>query len=41
MILVDGDPTAHVNDIRKVRTIVKDGVIYQSSELYETVGVRP
>jgi imidazolonepropionase-like amidohydrolase len=41
IILVDGDPSAHVSDIRKVKTVVKDGVVYQSSELYQSLGVRP
>jgi imidazolonepropionase-like amidohydrolase len=41
VILVDGDPSSHVSKIRKVRMVVKDGVVYQSSELYEALGVRP
>jgi len=41
VILVDGNPAAHVSDIRKVRTVVKDGVVYQSADLYQTLGVRP
>jgi cytosine/adenosine deaminase-related metal-dependent hydrolase len=41
VILVDGDPAAHVSDIRRVRTIVKDGVVYQSADLYRAIGVKP
>jgi imidazolonepropionase-like amidohydrolase len=41
MILIDGDPANHVSDIRKVQTIVKNGVVYQSPALYQTLGVRP
>jgi len=41
MILVDGDPSRHIGDIRRVRTVVKDGIIYQSSELYQALGVAP
>jgi imidazolonepropionase-like amidohydrolase len=41
VILVDGDPSAHMSDIRKVKTVVKDGIVYQSSDLYQSLGVRP
>lgn len=41
MILVEGDPTVHVGDVRNVRTVVKGGVIYQSADLYRAVGVKP
>lgn len=41
MILVDGDPAARISDIRRVRTVVKDGALYQASTLYESIGVRP
>jgi len=41
IILVDGDPSAHLSDIRRVRTVVKDGVVYQSVDLYRALGVRP
>jgi imidazolonepropionase-like amidohydrolase len=41
MILVEGDPTVHVGDVRNVRTVVKGGVVYQSADLYRAVGVKP
>ena len=41
VILVDGDPAAHISDIRKVKTVVKDGVVYQTADLYRAIGVRP
>jgi cytosine/adenosine deaminase-related metal-dependent hydrolase len=41
VILVEGDPSAHVSDIRRVRTVVKDGVVYQTSDLYRAIGVQP
>jgi len=41
VILVDGDPSAHIGDIRRVRTVVKDGIVYQSSDLYRAIGVKP
>jgi imidazolonepropionase-like amidohydrolase len=41
LILVDGDPAAHISDIRRVTTVVKDGAVYQTSALYQAIGVRP
>jgi imidazolonepropionase-like amidohydrolase len=40
-ILVDGDPTARISDIRRVVLTVKDGVPLDPAELYKTVGVKP
>jgi imidazolonepropionase-like amidohydrolase len=37
LILVDGDPTADISDIRKVVLTVKDGVLYKPEELYPLV----
>lgn len=41
MILVDGNPAAHVSDIRRVKTVVKDGVVYQVADLDHALGVKP
>ena len=41
MILVEGDPSTHISDIRRVRTVIKGGVIYQSADLDRALGVRP
>jgi imidazolonepropionase-like amidohydrolase len=41
LILVDGDPAARISDIRRVTTVVKDGAVYQTSALYQALGVRP
>jgi hypothetical protein len=38
LILVDGDPTARISDIRRV---VKDGTVYSSAAVYAALGVRP
>lgn len=40
LILVDGDPTRNISDIRKVSMVMKAGVIYFPAEVYEAVGVR-
>jgi hypothetical protein len=40
-ILVDGDPTTRIADIRRVVLTVKDGVPLDPAELYKAVGVKP
>jgi hypothetical protein len=39
-ILVDGDPTLNISDIRKVSTVVKDGKVYDSKAVYAALGIR-
>src|SRR6202140_1268712 len=39
LILVDGNPAANISDIRKTALVVKDGVLYNSAELYAELGV--
>jgi hypothetical protein len=41
LILVDGDPTTNISDIRRIGLVMKEGVIYQPSEVYPAVGVKP
>ncbi|HEY7213417.1 MAG TPA: amidohydrolase family protein [Thermoanaerobaculia bacterium] len=41
MILVDGDPTKNISDIRRVVLTVKDGAVYDPAKLYEVIGVKP
>jgi imidazolonepropionase-like amidohydrolase len=41
MALVDGDPTANVANVRRVRTTIKDGKIYDSATLFRELGVVP
>jgi imidazolonepropionase-like amidohydrolase len=41
MVLVDGDPSKNISDIRKTVLTVKDGVIYKPAELYTELGVAP
>jgi imidazolonepropionase-like amidohydrolase len=40
-ILVDGDPTARIADIRRVVLTVKDGTVYDPAALYAAIGVKP
>jgi imidazolonepropionase-like amidohydrolase len=41
IILIDGDPTANISDIRKTSLVVKDGILYKPAELYGELGVKP
>ena len=41
VILIDGDPTTRISDIRRVKTVVKDGVVYDSTAVYKAMGVAP
>jgi imidazolonepropionase-like amidohydrolase len=41
LVLVDGDPAVHISDVRRVHTVVKDGVVYQSADLYPALGILP
>jgi imidazolonepropionase-like amidohydrolase len=41
VVLVDGDPTANISDVRKTVLVVKDGVEYEPKELYAVLGVKP
>lgn len=39
--LVPGDPTADLSQIRKISTVVANGIVYFPSEVYPWFGVRP
>jgi YD repeat-containing protein len=41
LIVVDGNPVEHISDIRKVELTIKDGVLFDTAQLYEAVGIRP
>jgi imidazolonepropionase-like amidohydrolase len=41
MILVDGDPTVKIADMRKVTTVVKGGKLYQPDALEHALGIAP
>ena len=41
LVVVNGDPTTTISDIRNVEIVVKDGTIHRSADLYRAVGVCP
>jgi imidazolonepropionase-like amidohydrolase len=41
LIVIDGNPLVNISDIRRVVTVVKDGVVFDPRALYAEVGVRP
>lgn len=41
LILVDGDPTRNIADIRKVALVIKQGKAYYPSEIDEALGIKP
>ncbi len=41
VVLVDGDPTRNISDVRRTVVVVKDGIVYEPKELYAALGVRP
>ncbi|HYO75842.1 MAG TPA: amidohydrolase family protein [Thermoanaerobaculia bacterium] len=41
LIVVDGNPLENISDIRRVVTVVKDGIVFDPKALYAELGVRP
>jgi len=41
LILVEGDPTTDISDLRKVALTMKAGTVYSPAEIYSTLGVKP
>jgi len=40
MILINGDPTKHISDIRHIDVVIKNGEVYKPSEMYPAFGIR-
>ncbi|NMM47789.1 amidohydrolase family protein [Marinigracilibium pacificum] len=40
VILVNGDPTQNIKDIRNVDLTIKDGKIYDAEKLYSSIGIK-
>jgi hypothetical protein len=41
MILIDGDPTAHIEDIHKTTIVIKGGYIYRPAQIETALGIAP
>lgn len=41
LILVDGDPTVYIRDIRRVTTVVKDGTVYDPAAICRALEIEP
>jgi hypothetical protein len=41
LVVIDGDPLAHIEDIERTVTTVKAGVTYSDADLYTAYGVQP
>jgi imidazolonepropionase-like amidohydrolase len=41
MVLIDGAPATNISDIRRVVSVVKNGVLYSAPLLQESIGIRP
>jgi imidazolonepropionase-like amidohydrolase len=41
LILVDGDPTQWMGDLRKVDTVIRGDRMFDSAALFKAVGIKP
>jgi imidazolonepropionase-like amidohydrolase len=41
LVLVDGDPTTRISDIRRTSLVVKNGIVYMPDEIYRALGITP
>ena len=41
LLLLDGDPTVNLADIRKVRTVIRGDRVFDSAAVYRALGVKP
>jgi hypothetical protein len=40
-LLLEGDPIEDISAIRRIRLVMKEGVVYYPSEIYEATGIKP
>ena len=40
MVLINGDPTNNISDIRRVDVVIKNGDVYRPAEMYPAFGIR-
>ncbi|MFM8431167.1 MAG: amidohydrolase family protein [Bacteroidota bacterium] len=39
IIIIDGDPTEHIEDIRRVETVIKNDAVYETKDLLEAISI--
>jgi imidazolonepropionase-like amidohydrolase len=40
-VLVDGNPAEKISDIRRGRIVMKNGVMFNSADVYAAAGIKP
>ena len=40
LVVVDGDPSTRIHDIRRVELVVKDGTLFRPADLHRALGSR-
>lgn len=40
-VLVEGNPSDQIGDIRRCRLVMKNGVLFKSADVYVAVGIKP
>ena len=41
LLLVEGNPSETISDIRRCRLVIKNGILYKSNDVYASVGIKP
>jgi imidazolonepropionase-like amidohydrolase len=41
MVLIDGDPTKDIRDIRKIAAVIKGGKVYDPAAIEKALGIAP
>jgi imidazolonepropionase-like amidohydrolase len=41
LLLVEGNPSERISDIRHCRLVMKNGALYDSKDVYASVGIKP
>ena len=41
MILIDGDPTAHIEDVHRIAVVIKGGHVYDPAQIEAALGITP
>jgi imidazolonepropionase-like amidohydrolase len=39
MVLIDGDPTQDIRDVKKIKTVIKGGKVYDPASIEKALGI--